>query len=130
MFTHMNNYNYWAAAIALVTQYIQQRKIMRNEAGKLTLLDGRFVPRNVPVTNWHFSRSFRLIFLNIYDHYPSDLILSSSPHSFKSISPSNFVSDHQENQTARVFSPINVANTTLRLQRTARFKTKRNDKTI
>ena len=39
------------------------------------------------VTNWHFSRSFRLIFLNIYKHYPSDLILSSSPHSFKPISP-------------------------------------------
>ena len=39
------------------------------------------------VTNWHFSRSFRLIFLNIYEHYPSDLILSSSPHSFKPISP-------------------------------------------
>ena len=35
----------------LVTQYIQQRKIMRNEAGKLTLLDGRFVPRNVPGRN-------------------------------------------------------------------------------
>ena len=34
------------------------------------------------VTNWHFSRSFRLIFLNTYEHYPSDSILSSSPHSF------------------------------------------------
>ena len=30
------------------------------------------------VTNWHFSRSFRLIFLYTYEHYPSDLILSSS----------------------------------------------------
>ena len=36
----------------------------------------------VAVTNWHFSRSFRLIFLNTYEHYPSDSILSSSPHSF------------------------------------------------
>ena len=35
----------------------------------------------VDVTNWHFSRSFRLIFLNTYEHYSSDFILSS-PHSF------------------------------------------------
>ena len=39
------------------------------------------------VTNWHFSRSFRFIFLHIYEHYPSDSNLSSSPHSFKPISP-------------------------------------------
>ena len=39
------------------------------------------------VTNWHFSRSFHFISLNINEHYPSNLILSSSPHSFKPISP-------------------------------------------
>ena len=27
--------------------------------------------RNVIVTNWHFSRSFRLIFFNTYDRYSS-----------------------------------------------------------
>ena len=37
---------------------------------------------DIIVTNWHFSRSFCLIFLNTYEHYPSDLILSPSPHSF------------------------------------------------
>ena len=44
-------------------------------------------PSEGTVTNWHFSRSFRLIFPYTYEHYPSDLILSSSPHSLKPISP-------------------------------------------
>ena len=41
---------------------------------------------------YHLSRTgifrvlFALFFLNIYEHYPLDLILSSSPHSFKTIS--------------------------------------------
>ena len=55
------------------------------------IMDGRVCANQVKidelVTNWHFSRSFRLIFLKTYEHYPSDLILLSSPHSFKPISP-------------------------------------------
>ena len=40
-----------------------------------------------------------------------------------SISPSNFTSDHQENQKARVLKD-DVADTTLELQRAARFETR------
>ena len=43
------------------------------------------------VMNWHFSRSFRLIFPKTYEHYPSDVILSSSPHSFQTISSAHSV---------------------------------------
>ena len=54
------------------------------------------------VTNWHFSRSFRLIFLNIYEHYPLDLILSSSPHSFN---PFRLLIQFTDKQKTRVLNP-------------------------
>ena len=61
-----------------------RKDIIRLKDNQSSIVDECSVLR---VTNWHFSRSFRLIFLNIYDHYPLDLILSSSTHSFKPISP-------------------------------------------
>ena len=48
-------------------------------------------PKPPVVTNWHFSCSFRLNFLNTYEHYPSDSILPTSPHSFQTISPAHSV---------------------------------------
>ena len=91
-----------------------------------------YLGRSITVTNWHFSRSFHFLFYCIDTCcYSLKFYSSTNSHSLPSISPSNFVSDHQENQTARVFKSQNVANTTLRkLQRTARFKkhkTKRQD---
>ena len=52
------------------------------------------------------------------------LISNTSLHSLLSISPSNFVSDHQRKPNSACIQSHNVANTTLELQRTARFKTK------
>ena len=46
---------------------------------------------DVIVTNWHFSRSFRLIFLILTILIRSDLILSTPPHSFHTILPAHFV---------------------------------------
>ena len=48
-----------------------------NEVANCWRSTGRLMgPANVgDVTNWHFSHSFRLIFLNIYEHYLSDSIL-------------------------------------------------------
>ena len=79
------------------------------------------------VTNWHFSRSFRFIFLNTYDHYPSGLILSTSPHSFQTISPTHFVHRRTENTWIEFH---NVAYTVFVLQRATRFKANRNTSSI
>ena len=35
----------------VAAQYLQQGKIAKNDAGKLVLPDGRYVPRNVPGRN-------------------------------------------------------------------------------
>ena len=68
---------------------------------------------DVPVTNWHFSRSFHFysIALTLVVTVQS-LISNTSLHSLSSISPSYFVSDHQEINNACIQSQ-NVANTTL-----------------
>ena len=82
----------------------------------------------VIVTNWHFSHSFHFYF--------SALTLIVKVQSLDqrrtyiprlSISPSNFASDHQEIQKARVFSPINVANTTLKTTTDGPFQDKTTD---
>ena len=44
-----------------------------------------------------FQVLFALFFLKTYEHYPSDSILSSSPRSFKPISPAHSVHRYKEN---------------------------------
>ena len=69
MFTHMNIYNYWAAAIALEFSSLFQSSSLSAgvPATSLELLSLGVLC----VMNWHFSHSFRLIFLNTNDLYPS-----------------------------------------------------------
>ena len=56
------------------------------------------------VTNWHFSRSFHFLFYHIDTYcYSPKSYSDTNLHSLLSISPSNFVSDPQENQK-RVYS--------------------------
>ena len=62
------------------------------------------IEHSIPhVTNWHFSHSFCLNFLNTYDHYLSGLILSTSPHLFK---PFRLLILFTDKQKTRVLSPI------------------------
>ena len=62
--------------------------------------------------------------------YSSRSYSNTSLHSLLSISPSNFVSGHQRKPNSACIQSHNVANTTLELQRTARFKARRNNRTI
>ena len=78
-----------------------------------------------------FFTFFSLLFYCIDTcHYSPKSWSSTNSHSLLSISPSNFVSDHQRKSNSACIQSHNVANTTLELQRTARFKTKRNNKAI
>ena len=75
------------------------------------------------VTNWHFSRSFRLIFFNTYDPYIPRSILSDIPHSFRTISPAHSIQQITENVC---IESHNIADTTFILQWMTCFKTRRN----
>ena len=57
--------------------------------------------------------------------YSLESYSNANLHSLLSISPPNFVSDHQRKINSACIQSHNVANTTLKLQRTARLETRR-----
>ena len=75
----------------------------------------------VVVTNWHFSCSFRLIVLNIYDPYLSRFHLVKPYHT--RFIPFCLLTLFTDNENACIQTQ-NVANTTFILQRATCFKTK------
>ena len=73
------------------------------------------------VTNWHFSCSFHLIFLNTYGPYLLRSYLIKQPTLIQTILTAHFV--HRTIKSVCIQSP-NVANTTLKLQTDDPFQPK------
>ena len=100
----IENYNGWRAS----------------DRQTLTLNGGQI---QTSVTNWHFSRSFRLIFLNTYDPYLLRSYLIK--HNTLVLNHFNCSLCSQMIKSMCIQSHY-VVNTTLKLQWTARFQTKQN----
>ena len=105
-----------------ISDFVAARYLSKHSS---TYCECHFINADPIVTTWHFSRSFHFYFIVLTLVVTVQSIMSNTTsHSLLSISPSNFVSDHQRKSNSACIQSQNVANTTLKLQRTARFKTR------